>query len=326
MNREVFIEQLETTDSTVNMKWIFDVLKKSVESNFYDGNPRGHRNLIIVMEELAELSKEISKELRGKGDNINILEELADVQLGIYYVQEICKITNEELNKAMNIKTKRLEDVLKANTKFKTIKEKGGLEEDGYMQLTSNMGADYEAAFGDIFDVTLTGVIDRDVEEKGEGDKKKRYSTGTVRKLYFRETPLIDAGGRFAFGAVPEYMVFDKEDMGAEFVRVIEEGMEKSKTTLGKKTTVAPKKEAKKPEPTLVVEDELDDDLEDEVVETVEETASDYPENLVEVIRTMFKECKDTDTKATVKGIIAEYGKLNDVDEDGLKKIYDILN
>ena len=55
-----------------------------------------------------------------------------------------------------------------AHTKFKTIKEKGGLEEDGYMQLTSNMGADYEAAFGDIFDVTLTGVIDRDVEEKGE--------------------------------------------------------------------------------------------------------------------------------------------------------------
>src|SRR5574344_61799 len=135
-----------------------------------------------------------------------------------------------------------------AHTKFKTIKEKGGLEEDGYMQLTSNMGADYEAAFGDIFDVTLTGVIDRDVEEKGEGDKKKRYATDTVRKLYFRETPLIDAGGRFAYGAVPEYMVFDKQDMGAEFVRVIEEGMEKSKSTLGKKTPVAPKKEVKAPE------------------------------------------------------------------------------
>ena len=118
MNREVFIEQLETTGSAVDMKWIFDVLKKSVESNFYDGNPRGHRNLIIVMEELAELSKEISKELRGKGDNINILEELADVQLGIYYVQEICGITNEELNKAMNIKMNRLENVLKANGKY----------------------------------------------------------------------------------------------------------------------------------------------------------------------------------------------------------------
>ncbi len=207
-----------------------------------------------------------------------------------------------------------------AHTKFKTIKEKGGLEEDGYMQLTSNMSADYEAAFGDIFDVTLTGVIDRDVEEKGEGDKKKRYATGTVRKLYFRETPLIDAGGRFAVGAVPEYMVFDKQDMGAEFVRVIEEGMEKSKSTLGKKTPVAPKKEVKAPETT-------DDDLMDETPsETVEEITFKYPDNLEDTIRTMFKECTDADVKASVKGIIAEYGKLNDVDEEGLKKIYDILN
>ena len=213
-----------------------------------------------------------------------------------------------------------------AHTKFKTIKEKGGLEEDGYMQLTSNMGADYEAAFGDIFDVTLTGVIDRDVEEKGEGDKKKRYATDTVRKLYFRETPLIDAGGRFAYGAVPEYMIFDKEDMGAEFIRVIEEGMEKSKKTLGKKSPT-PKVE-KKPEP---VKEDINDDIEDEIdnIDPVDESpvaeTSDYPENLVGTIRVMFKDCTDKDLKAEVKGIIAQHGKLNDCDEDALKEIYDKL-
>ena len=48
-------------------------------------------------------------------------------------------------------------------------------------------------------------------------------------------------------------------------------------------------------------------------------------EDLDGVIRTMFKECKDADLKAKVKAIIAEYGKLNDVDEDGLKKIYDMM-
>ena len=213
-----------------------------------------------------------------------------------------------------------------AHTKFKTIKEKGGLEEDGYMQLTSNMGADYEAAFGDIFDVTLTGVIDRDVEEKGEGDKKKRYATDTVRKLYFRETPLIDAGGRFAYGAVPEYMIFDKEDMGAEFIRVIEEGMEKSKKTLGKKSPT-PKVE-KKPEP---VKEDINDDIEDEIdnIDPVDESpvaeTSNYPEDLVGTIRTMFKDCTDKDLKAEVKGIIAQHGKLNDCDEDALKEIYDKL-
>ena len=215
-----------------------------------------------------------------------------------------------------------------AHTKFKTIKEKGGLEEDGYMQLTSNMGADYEAAFGDIFDVTLTGVIDRDVEEKGDGDKKKRYATDTVRKLYFRETPLIDAGGRFAYGAVPEYMVFDKEDMGAEFIKVIEEGMEKSKKTLGKKATVSAPKPTKKAEP--IVEDiaeDIDEDIDDiDAAEgTTTETASDYPEDLVGTIRTMFKDCADKDLKAEVKEIIAQHGKLNDCDEDALKTIYDKL-
>lgn len=215
-----------------------------------------------------------------------------------------------------------------AHTKFKTIKEKGGLEEDGYMQLTSNMGADYEAAFGDIFDVTLTGVIDRDVEEKGDGDKKKRYATDTVRKLYFRETPLIDAGGRFAYGAVPEYMVFDKEDMGAEFIKVIEEGMEKSKKTLGKKATVFAPKPTKKAEP--IVEDiaeDIDEDIDDIDVaeEATTETSSDYPEDLVGTIRVMFKDCTDKDLKAEVKGIIAQHGKLNDCDEDALKEIYDKL-
>ena len=215
-----------------------------------------------------------------------------------------------------------------AHTKFKTIKEKGGLEEDGYMQLTSNMGADYEAAFGDIFDVTLTGVIDRDVEEKGDGDKKKRYATDTVRKLYFRETPLIDAGGRFAYGAVPEYMVFDKEDMGAEFIKVIEEGMEKSKKTLGKKATVSAPKPTKKAEPIVedIVED-IDEDIDDidATEETTTETASDYPEDLVGTIRVMFKDCTDKNLKAEVKGIIAQHGKLNDCDEDALKEIYDKL-
>ena len=215
-----------------------------------------------------------------------------------------------------------------AHTKFKTIKEKGGLEEDGYMQLTSNMGADYEAAFGDIFDVTLTGVIDRDVEEKGDGDKKKRYATDTVRKLYFRETPLIDAGGRFAYGAVPEYMIFDKEDMGAEFIRVIEEGMEKSKKTLGKKSPT-PKVE-KKPEP---VKEDINDDIEDEIdnidpvdeVPFTEDVTSDYPDDLIGTIRTMFKDCEDKDLKAEVKELIAKHGKLNDCDEDTLKEIYDKL-
>lgn len=121
-----------------------------------------------------------------------------------------------------------------AHTKFKTIKEKGGLDEDGYMQLTSNLTNYMESAFGDCLDVVITGVIDRDTEKRtkknGQFTKTENIVTDTVRKLYFRGTTLIDAGGRFADGAVPEFMIFDKQNMAREFIDVIENGIEKSKT------------------------------------------------------------------------------------------------
>lgn len=213
-----------------------------------------------------------------------------------------------------------------AHTKFKTIKEKGGLDEDGYMQLSSNMAADYEAAFGDIFDVTLTGVIDRDLEEKKVGDKVKKYATDTIRKLYFRGTPLIDAGGRFSDGSVPEYLVFNKPNMAADFIKTIEEGMEKSKSILDKKKMLDQPPTVKKEVVTeeASFEEDIDDDIDSVVDDTTE--SSDYPENLDDVIRTMFKECADANLKAQVKEVIAEYGKLKDVDEDGLKRIYNMMN
>lgn len=164
-----------------------------------------------------------------------------------------------------------------AHSKFKTIRDKGSLDEDGYQQLTSNLGADYEAAFGDCMDVCLTGVIDRDFNEKGEGDKKKRYAVETVRKLYFRGTPMIDAGGRFADGAVPEYMVFDKPNMGAEFLKIVEEGMEKSKTDFATTKTTAktptPKPSTKKPS----VANDPDDDLLDKSKAVAESAEEDEP-------------------------------------------------
>lgn len=217
-----------------------------------------------------------------------------------------------------------------SNTKFKNIKEKGGLEEDGYMQLTSNLVSAYEAAFGDIFDVTLTGVIDRDVEEKevtvGEKTKIKRYATDSVRKLYFRGIPLIDAGGRFAFNAVPEYMIFDKPNMAKEFIRVIEEGMEKSKTILNQNSKKVSKEIITKNEAQTDKVIDEDDSLDIEDTSNTEAiNESDYPIDLKNVIRKMFKECTDKKLKAEVREILSRFGKLNDCDEEALKKIYDKL-
>ena len=104
--------------------------------------------------------------------------------------------------------------------------------------------------------------------------------------------------------------------------------MEKYKKTLGKKSP-APKVE-KKPE---AVKEDINDDIEDEIdnidpvdeVPFTEDVTSDYPDDLIGTIRTMFKDCEDKDLKAEVKELIAKHGKLNDCDEDALKEIYDKL-
>ena len=216
-----------------------------------------------------------------------------------------------------------------AHTKFKTIKEKGGLDEDGYQQLSSNLSADYESAFGDIFDVTLTGVIDRNIEEIGEGDKVKRRATDTVRKLYFRETPVIDAGGRFAFGAVPEYMVFDKPNMAEDFIRVIEQGMEKSKLDFSYHGTSNTKSETPVANSELVVEDEEPTaQVEEEDEDFEEETTAPSPtdEDLRNEIKAKMKTA-DTATKDEVKSIIRENGgKLTVLDRAVLIQILDKFN
>ncbi len=141
------------------------------------------------------------------------------------------------------------------HSKYKNIKDKANVDNEGYMQLTSNLSAAYEAALGDIFDVVLTGIIDRNIETVGEGDSAKRYATDAIRKLYFRGTPEIDAGGRFAADAVPEFMVFDKPNMAADFIKIVEEGMEKSKTNFA-----APKKAKKSTPAPVVVEPEEEED------------------------------------------------------------------
>lgn len=296
---------------------------------------------------------------KGKEHNIEIISFDTVDELVPIFEKETIRISNIEVNPQKKVKTINaamggyqegqrytaneliktyMDDLQEAgfgiwaisHTKFKNIKEKGGLEEDGYMQLTSNLVSAYEAAFGDIFDVTLTGVIDRDVEEKevtvGEKTKIKRYATDSVRKLYFRGTPLIDAGGRFAFNAVPEYMIFDKPNMAKEFIRVVEKGMEKSKTTLNQNSKKVSKEITTENETQTDKIIDEDDSLDIENTSNTEAiNESDYPIDLKNVIRKMFKECTDKELKAEVREILSRFGKLNDCDEEALKKIYDKL-
>ena len=233
------------------------------------------------------------------------------------------------------------------HSKYKNIKDKANVDSEGYMQLTSNLSAAYEAALGDIFDVVVTGMIDRNIETVGEGSDAKRYATDSMRKLYFRGTPEIDAGGRFAFGAVPEYLVFDKPNMAKDFIKVIEDGMEKSKTcnassgdveVLVKKTAKKITKKAKVEESVVEEDEEIDatpvqsDDVnevetapwdDDEELDIFDEDDSIEDETFdEEAVKKAIRAKNKTADAATKKKVLELRGEtlLNDIHDEKLLK------
>ncbi len=108
MKRDVFLEKFEKASTTVWKDDLYKELIRTLDPNDIQGN--GSRNLIIVMEELAELTQQLSKFLRGKRDNIGLIEETADVYMSLEYVKYICGISEVDINKAINVKLDRLKN------------------------------------------------------------------------------------------------------------------------------------------------------------------------------------------------------------------------
>ena len=119
MDREKFIKKFnEETSKDVDLDLLFGTLNRCIDSNKND-KFRGYSNLVITNEELAELIQEVSKYLRCKGDYYNLLQELADVTIGMNYIKMICNVNDEDLNKAINVKGKRIEEELNKNGEYK---------------------------------------------------------------------------------------------------------------------------------------------------------------------------------------------------------------
>lgn len=229
-----------------------------------------------------------------------------------------------------------------AHTRYKTMKEKGDIDDNGWQKLTSNLSNVYESVFGDIDDFTVTGVIDRTLNSKKAtvGGKEKEFNTvGSVeRKLYFRETPEIDAGGRFQeYSGIQDYMVFEPGQNNAKrFIQIVEDGMEKSKIKYRKfdndtpnvipmnvTETVKEEKKAEVKSDSIVFDDE---DEEDPFVEEVIEDSKDYPDDIAAWLTEAFKTL-DKATKGEVRTVVKREGakSINDLNEDALKEIYDLI-
>ena len=152
-----------------------------------------------------------------------------------------------------------------AHTKTKKITPKGTIEADGgYDVFTSTLENIYEAVFGDIFDVVLTGYIDREII-----DGKMQSST---RYLCFRGDGFIEAGGRFAFGSVPDKVAFDKPNMAKDIVKIIEDGMKNSRTTkVSDEQFLKDQEKERKELEKLSANEPKEEKVEEKVVETKEE-------------------------------------------------------
>lgn len=113
MNKDEFSKRLaDGEEGILSDDEIRKILVKSLSPEA-EGRFKGYTNMIIAIEEFSECNKEVTKVLRGKADRINLIEELADAQLSIQYIQEICGISDDVLKKAISIKMKRVSDTLK---------------------------------------------------------------------------------------------------------------------------------------------------------------------------------------------------------------------
>ena len=96
-----------------------DILRQSIDvcNQEHPGPFSGYYNIIVALEEFGELTQEIGKALREKPNEIGILEELADVSLGLDYIKEVFNISDEQLCHARSIKMQRLKSNLKSKNK-----------------------------------------------------------------------------------------------------------------------------------------------------------------------------------------------------------------
>lgn len=89
----------------------------------------GSLQVIVAIEELSELQKELCKSLRGKTNKENIIEEMADCIIMINQMQLYFGISDKELNQLIVYKLNRTKerllkkDIVRKTTKLELINQ-----------------------------------------------------------------------------------------------------------------------------------------------------------------------------------------------------------
>ena len=100
MNRGRFILGLKS-DVHFSEKERKQIVRRSLRKNHWK------LKCTVAMEEFAELQQQISKQIRGYGDQLGLLEEMADAYICLNFLESIFNIKPEDLQKAIDVKLER---------------------------------------------------------------------------------------------------------------------------------------------------------------------------------------------------------------------------
>lgn len=100
MNRSRFIQDLKS-DIQFSEKERQCIIRKSIQKYPWK------LKCTIAMEEFAELQQQVSKQIRGYGDKLGLLEEIADAYICLNFLESIFDVKPEDVQKAIDVKLQR---------------------------------------------------------------------------------------------------------------------------------------------------------------------------------------------------------------------------
>ena len=100
MNRGRFIQGLKS-DVQLSEKERRRIIRNSIKKYPWK------LKCTVAMEEFAELQQQVSKQIRGYGDKLGLLEEIADAYICLSFLESIFDVKPEDLQEAIDVKLQR---------------------------------------------------------------------------------------------------------------------------------------------------------------------------------------------------------------------------
>src|SRR5699024_8406574 len=110
MNRYRFLTGMDS-DICLSEKVRRKIIRKILRESQWE------TQCVIAMEEFAELQQQVSKQIRGYGDRVGLLEEMADAYICLRFLESIFDIKQDEIHKAIDVKLERYAERLSDNKK-----------------------------------------------------------------------------------------------------------------------------------------------------------------------------------------------------------------